>query len=87
MTHYQLMPRFASTVSACLREDDGFSQVQYNAPDGGFRASYRDSNSNRRIEVSATELRSAFLVVSGDWDGDVAAELTDMLELDDEEQD
>ena len=87
LTHYQVMPRLASTVSDCLRENDGFSRLEYDAPDDSFRASYRDRSSSRRIEVVATRQRSAFLVVAEDWDGDVAAEFGEMLELDDQNRD
>ncbi len=87
LTHYQLMPRFAATVTDCLLEDESFTREHFTAPGSSFRATYRDANTNRRIEVSATELRSAFLVVAGDWNGDVAAEFAEMLDLDSETQD
>ena len=75
LTHYLLMPDFASAVSSCLSSFRGFSRDRFDLGENDFRASIRDRRTERRIEVVATRNTATFLVVAADWDGDIEASL------------
>ena len=83
LTHYHVMPRFASSISKCLSTLRGFSHDTFETVDGSFRASIRDKRLDRRIEILATSDRTntmaggttSILVADAAWDGDVSEAL------------
>ena len=75
LTHYHLMPEFASAVASCLSSFRGFSRDGFSLEDGDFRASIRDRRTKRQIEVVATSNAAAFLIASAEWTGDIEQSL------------
>lgn len=75
LTHYHLMPSFASAVASCLSSSRGFSRDRFDLGEDDFRASMRDRRTERRIEVVATSNTVTFLIASADWRGDIEESL------------
>ena len=79
LTHYHVMPSFASSISKCLSTYRGFSRDTLELTEDSFRVSIRDRRLDRNIEILATSDSTntlaggatSILIADATWDGDI----------------